>query len=351
MTASATKIGQQAAMANRRLSPGVFALGLTAIFAAIILLARANAYTFPLPNEDDARFFFPSWYLAVHGTLRTPILNAPDGIFWVPHGFYVFLSIFLRIFGPTFQVAHWVSQIATATAIVLVVTAFARLCGSRAFALLCGTLLVSPGVIFSANTVRMEPLILLLVGCGLLLHTYERRVAAAAVFFLGVVVHPALLIGAMLYAAGVVLADVALPLIHKTGLPPLKGRVLTWLVVLAVGVAIGLESVYIFHHLALFHQHMALQIARKAGRKPVTLLVSKRGLLLLVELVIVAVFAVLAYRRRQTDFVRELLPVFLLAVGLSFYATFGREMPYNVYSYCLVPAMFFCLAYRMFPPR
>jgi hypothetical protein len=46
-------------------------------------------------------------------------------------------------------------------------------------------------------------------------------------------------------------------------------------------------------------------------------------------------------------FVRELLPLFLLALGLSAYATLGREIPYNVYSYAVIPATFFCLTYRV----
>jgi hypothetical protein len=46
-------------------------------------------------------------------------------------------------------------------------------------------------------------------------------------------------------------------------------------------------------------------------------------------------------------FVRELLPVFLMALGLSTYATFGREIPYNVYSYAVVPATLCCLTYRL----
>ena len=330
-------------------SPPFFGLGLSLIFAAIVLIARANTFTFPLANEDDARFFFPSWNLALYGTLRTPILNAPYGIFWVPHGFYVWLAFFLRIFGPTVEVAHRVCQLATALAAVLIVVAYARLCGSRTFALLCGLLLVSPGVIFAANTIRMESLILLLVGTGLLLHTYDRRIAAAAIFFLGVVVHPALLIGATLYAVSIFCADVALPFFTKSAFPKAKGPLLTILIVAAVAIAIGIESLYIFHHLALFHQHMAIQIARKAARKPITLLLSKRGLLLLVELIFTSGLAVFVYRRRHgwRMFIQKILPVFLLALGLSAYATFGREIPYNVYAYCVVPATFFCLTYRV----
>jgi hypothetical protein len=328
-------------------SSSFFSLGLLFIFCAILVLARANSLTFPLPNEDDARFFFPSWNLALHSTLDVPILNAPNGIFWTPHGFFVWLAIFLRLFGSTVEVAHWICQLTTAAASVLIVIAYARLCGSRAFALLCGLLLVSPGVVFAANTIRMESLILLLVGTGLLLHTYDRRIAAAAVFFLGIVVHPALLIGATLYALGIFCADVLFPLFWKSGIPRVNGKILTTLIVAAVAIAIALECVYIFHHLALFHEHMALQIERKAGRKASEMLISKRAFLLLVEFVVTAVITANVYLRRQgwRLFVSQLLPVFLLAIGLSVYATLGREIPYNVYSYCVVPATFFCLAY------
>ena len=57
----------------------------------------------------------------------------------------------------------------------------------------------------------MESLMLLIFATGLLLHSYERRLAAAAMFFLGVVVHPALLLGATLYAMGIFGADLVLP--------------------------------------------------------------------------------------------------------------------------------------------
>src|SRR5258708_36217433 len=129
----------------RTVSPMLFGLGLSLIFFAIVLLARANVYALPLPKEDDASFFVPPWNLVVHGTLRVPLLNAPDGIFWMPHGSYVWQALFLRIFGPTIEVARTVCQLTTASAAVLLVWAYVRLCGSRSFALLCGALLVSLG--------------------------------------------------------------------------------------------------------------------------------------------------------------------------------------------------------------
>lgn len=324
-------------------SPIVFSLLLASIFFAILAVARANVLTFPLPNEDDASFFFPAWNLVVHGTLRVPLLNAPDGIFWVPDGFYLWLFLFLRIFAPTLEVARTVCQLTTAAAAVLLVVAYARICGSRGYALLCGLLLVSPGVIFAANTVRMESLMLLLLAAGLLLHSYERRLAAAAVFTLAVVVHPALGLGAALYAIGIFWAEVAVPRVR------LKGRILTMVIVSAVVSAITFQGVYVRHHLPTFHQHMAYQVARKANRSLAEMLLTKRGLLLICEAAFTSVVISYLYRHPQAwrIFVRELLPLFLLALGLSAYATLGREIPYNVYCYAVLPATFFCLTDRM----
>jgi hypothetical protein len=345
-------------------SPIFFGLSLLLLFVTIVLVARANVFTFPLPNEDDNSFFLPAWSLAVHGTLRSPVLNAPDGIFWMPHGLYVWLALFLRIFGPTIEVARTVCQLTTATAAVLLVMAYSRISGSRAFALLCAALLVSPGMIFTANIVRLESLMLLIFATAVLLHSYERRLAAAAMFFLGVVVHPALVLGASLYAVGIFGADVVLPWYSRSvlgagsmapdsssdqGPSSLGARILTLLIVASVAAAIALQSVYVFHHLQIFHQHMAFQIALKAGRDPLQNLLSGRGLLLLLEAVFTLGAVSVLYRHPHgwRVFVRELLPVFLVALGLSAYATFGREVPYNVYSYAVVPATFCCLTYRL----
>jgi hypothetical protein len=333
---------------SRISNPIIFVLLLASMFFTILALARVNALTFPLPNVDDASFFFPAWNLAVHGTLRVPLLNAPDGIFWVPDGFYLWLALFLRAFTPTVEVARAVCQLTTAAAAVLLVVAYARICRSRGYALLCGLMLVSPGVIFAADMVRMESLMLLLLATGLLLHSYERRLAAAAVFFLPVVVHPALVLGATLYALGIFGPEIALPM-HSSRPRATRGRILTLVIVSAVAGAIALESVYLLHHLPTLHQHMAYQITRKTNRSPVKMLLTKRGLLLFCEAVFTSGAIAYLYRHPLAwrIFLRELLPLFLLALGLSTYATLGREIPYNVYCYAVLPATFFCLTERM----
>ncbi len=314
------------------LSGPVFAGGgIAVIVLAILLAAHANALFYPLPNEDDARFFYPAWALAVRGTLAVPMLNAPDGIFWMPHGFYVWLAFWMRLFGPTMEVARAVCQATTAAAAAVLVTAFARLCRSRTFALLCGVLLVSPGVVFTANVVRMESLVFLLLALGLLLHTYELRLAAAAMLFLSVTVHPALGLGALLYAGAVV------------GAGKLRNEgMFSWIVIAAAVCAVLAEASYVAGHFALFHRHMAYQALRKGRHGTLRLLLSSRGVLLGAELAAAAGML----RAGGSGLRKELLPVMLLLLGLSTYAVLGREIPYNIYAYAVVPASFCCLLFR-----
>lgn len=128
----------------------------------------------------------------------------------------------------------------------------------------------------------------------------------------------------------------------------LRKRLTTILIVAAVAIAIGIESVYVLRHLTTFHQHMSWQVAHKAARSPIRTLLSKRGLFLILEMAFTAVaWGTFCQRRARHVFIRDLLPVFLLLLGLSAYSVFGREVPYNVYTYALIPATFGCLAYRL----
>jgi hypothetical protein len=326
----------------------LFAAALAGLFCAILLLARSTALTFPLPNEDDARFFLPSWELAVHGDLRPLILNAAQGLYWVPHGFYVFLAIFLHLFGPTVSVARTVMQVTTALAAVILTFGHARLCGSRGFAALSSILLLSPSVIFAANTIRMESLVFLLYALAVLLHAYEARLAAASLLALSVLVHPALALGTILYAGSVAVGAFFYPDAEAGTQPRLRIRQWEWAVLaLAAALIVG-ESIVILGHLHLFRLHMAYQARRKSHRSLITLLFRLRGLFLVGESVL---FALMVLSIRHTNavrpFVREILPLALAVLSLQAYAASGAETSYNVYSFAIVPATFFCLLYRL----
>jgi hypothetical protein len=311
-----------------------------ALFIAILWMARATALTFPVPNEDEATFFLPSWNLAVHGSWNPEILNAPNGIYWIPHGYYIWLALFLRIFGPTIEVARTVGQITTAAAAVILFLALKRICGSIFFGGMCALLLVSPSVILAANEIRMESLIFLFYAVAILLHSYRRYLHASAVLILSVLVHPALLVSAALY----LIAAIGLCYTQRHNVrwfSPLNG-----IVILAVLVAIGAEATLIVHHMELFRQHMALQVHRKTQLGLISLLLQRRGLFLLAETIILMTLFLTAHRAQvMGKFLVKLVPVALIALGLQTYSAFGNEMPYTIYSYALVPATLFSVAY------
>ena len=102
-------------------------------------------------------------------------------------------------------------------------------------------------------------------------------------------------------------------------------------------------------HYSVFHSHMAYQTQRKLGRSIVRLLLGKpQGIILLVESIFVAWLVYLAktQERYMRSFCRELLPVLLLAFGLSLYGVLGAEFQYDIYCLSFVPAIFIAIAYR-----
>lgn len=318
---------------------------LAVVFISILMLARANYGTFPFANEDEATFFIPAWNLAVFGNLQPLALNAPNGIYWVPHGFYLWLALFLRLFGATRGVAVAVCQATTATATVLLLSALARVAQSRWFASVCAVVLVSPATIFAANTIRMESLVLLLYAAAAWLHSRHRNAAAIGVLALSLLVHPAL----GLSLSGYLLSLLALAGLRRSGsaLSPKPAVVLSSLILLLlVLLAFAAEARLVIPHWHLFHEQMAYQAQRKAARSLADILLHRRGLLLLGETAALAALSFAAIRARAgARFLRDIAPLALLALGLQAFAAVGYELPYAVYSYAFVPATLLCAAY------
>jgi hypothetical protein len=315
---------------------------LLATFFAIFFLARANQLTFTLPNEDDATFFLPAWNFAVHGDFRLLVLNAPDGIYWVPHAFYLWNALFFRLFGPTMETARTLSQVTTALAAAILVAASARISRSRWIATLCALILVSPATIYTANAVRMESLIFLLYALTILLHIRGRYLPAISLLAFSLLVHPALSISLSLYLAGLVALRWAMPGTQLFSANDSKAtRIVEITILLLVVAAIAAEAVLVLQHLELFHKHMAYQAQRKAGRSLFTIITDRRGLFLCAETLCVAIAGYSLRRRSAKLFgiaLRDTGCVAFIALGLQAYAAIGFEGPYIVYSYAIVPA-------------
>ncbi|HEY5172013.1 MAG TPA: hypothetical protein VIK54_09830, partial [Acidimicrobiia bacterium] len=80
--------------------------------AIALLLHIRFGLGYPLPTNDEARFLVPAWALAHKHSFNVPLANAPHGIFWVPHGFYVIHALLGFPFSWTLTHARWVSFVA-----------------------------------------------------------------------------------------------------------------------------------------------------------------------------------------------------------------------------------------------
>lgn len=328
-----------------RQSDLIFGVFLAMMFVAVLILAKTNYGTFPLANEDDASFYIPAWNLTVFGDLKPAALNAPDGIYWVPHGFYLWIAVFLRLIGTHEGVAIAAGATSVAAEVVLLLSGLARVAKSRSFAAACAILLVSPAAIFAANSIRMESLIVLLFAASVWLHTRGRFAAAMGLLSLSLLVHPALSFSIALYLFVLIILAVS----HQSGSGrPRTGYVVAGnlIVVAIVALAYIAEARLIAAHWQLFRAQMMFQAQRKQGRTIADILLHRRGLLLIAETFIIGALGVAASSAAVgRRFLREIAPVGLMALGLQAYAAIGFEMPYAVYSYSVVPATILCVAY------
>ena len=286
----------------------VAALGIAFVAVAAWLHLEAG-FSLPRPWPDESHFLAPALQLARHGTLDVPSLNAPDGIFWLPHGYYVLLAPLLALPVPALDAARWLSF----ACVVAFAGCVAWVAGRRGVpALLAvalpGAWLLLPRVVMAADIARMEAPVLALAGAGLVLAERDRWPAAMGLGVLAGLVHP---IGAVVLAA---FGATALAAGRRRWRVTRTDAVVLVLVVLAAGAQVA----YFLAHWDLTREQLAFQLQRKA----------RRGIqpdLLRWSVGACGLMALAAARRRPV-----LLGLGLLAVGLLVIDVVGREQWYWV---------------------
>jgi hypothetical protein len=326
----------------------LFYVFVTMVFFAVLLISKYNQLTFPYPWNDEARFFLPSWAFSIDGSLKPAIVNARDGIFWVPHGYYVLFGVLLRVFGRTIEVARSITQILVATAISLAIVAHQRISRSYLAAICTAAILVTPPVILSANEVRMEGVIALFYSLSLLFSSADQEMLTFSCLLLSALFHPALTIAFVFYCASV-FAKFAFgkisPSVERLSAP----KICKYGFLSLVFAAIVLEGALVARHYETFQRHMAYQANRKLDRDLVQLLGKPQGIILLAEsLFVVCSFVLFRIGKISSrSFYRDLLPVMSLPLGLNLYAVLGGEFQYDIYCLSLAPATFVSIAYRV----
>lgn len=327
----------QATRDNRLYTCFAYFLGVVS-FAA----ARLNLNTYPLPWNDDAAFFLPAAWFADHGNFRPITLNAPSGDFWLPDGFAVILGTCLRIFGSRIEVAHLLCEILISLSVIWFALSARWITKSLVAAAVACLCLFTPGLLFAANMVRMEAVLIPIVVLAILCHCHGQYLAAGALLFGGILVHPIVGIAAAAYAVAILSNG------HLRRTLP-RSPWWAWVLGAAVIGAWVLEVVHYLAHSDVSSQHLAFQFARKHSR-------SVKRFFKLQGLVLYASAALLAYclqrRKLWSAWWRDgVIAIASASLLLMFSAVLGAELSYNVYSLSLGPAIVVCLLYRALTDR
>ena len=309
----------------------------------VFLIARQDRLTFPYPWNDEARFYLPSWTFAQTGSLSPVILNAPNGIYWMPDGFYLWMGAALALFGRSIAVARTVCELAVATSVSIFALSFKKLTRSAVMAAIFTLILISPPTIYAGNMVRMEAPLCLLFALALWSHIHRLYWAATAFLLLSVLFHPGFALALCTY-------PIALAATHYCSAEdssPHWKTVAEKIFFLVVVLAFMAEAARVAAHFHLFLQHMSYQTSRKLSINHWKQLAKPQGVLLSIELAAVLVWLRTTTRTLNSTERSLLTPIAAATLGIQCYAVFGGLAAYDVYSLSIAPALFFCLAYRV----
>lgn len=306
---------------RRRLPrPEVVAVGVlaAAVVAAVVLHLWAGD-RFPTPWLDEAHFLLPAARLAETGSLAVPELNAPEGIYWLPDGYYVVLAAAYLVLPDTIEVARGVSLLLVVTAAGGFFLAARRLdLPPVAAAVVIAAWLVSTHVVVAGNVARMEALVLAAAGLSLACVASQGWVMAVALAVLAPLVHPAGLAvtGAVLAAASV-------------GRGNLRPRfAVEWVVAAAALAGLAAEVVHVAGHWDVATDHIAFQLRRKR----IFPLAYRPDRILLAPFAAAGLGVVLARRRGLGARAPLRVALLTLALGFLVVGAAGHEMWYGVYS-------------------
>ncbi len=301
------------------------------ILAAVILIAGmiaalalhlAAGYNLPTAWDDESHFMIPARNMARGMGLVAPQLNAPQGIFWMPDGYYLLLGLVFAVLPPSLEVARWTSfALVIATAGALYFLSRRLNIAPVVSAGLVAVWLVTPRVVILGNLARMEAAVIALLALALLLAVSQRWLLAVVSAALMPLMHP---IGIPLF---VIFPAVAL--LFRQSIRP-RHR-LEWLLVMAVGLIWAAEIARFIVFGDVAQAQLAFQLERKGQSLiPLTIL---HLVLLLANLHGALIGWMMAGRRHGTHHRGQLAGLVFLAAGaLALVYPLGREDWYEVYT-------------------
>ena len=213
-------------------------------------------YTLPRPWPDESHFIAPALALVDGDGLSVPELNAPQGIFWMPSGYYVAQAPLLAVGLDPLAAGRLLSLLGVVAFAVALAAAAIRAGVTPVVAF--GAVLVwifMPRVVTIANIARMEGPVLALAGVALYGIAVDRWRLAVAAGWLAPLVHPIGLVVAIAVTAAAVVRT-----------PPRPWTRLERIALAVVGALWVAQVAYFLANADLAGAHLGFQFTRKAGR-------------------------------------------------------------------------------------
>jgi hypothetical protein len=148
-------------------------------------------FSFPVPWDDEAIFFFPAAAIAESGSIQSDSLNLERPVFYHPPGYPVALGLFLKLAPVSLDSARlfsWVLVMATYLCAIAVLSKFASWLFSLAAT---SAIFLSSHMTICGNIARPEALIIALAMAGFLALSRRRIWASMSFFCLASLIHPA----------------------------------------------------------------------------------------------------------------------------------------------------------------
>jgi hypothetical protein len=299
-----------------RVGPSLVALAAL----AALLLAHVTLNAFPIPWSDEVFFLIPAASLSSGHILSAAGQLNPQGIYWLPSGFYFVYSLTSSLLPlPILEAARLTSLLCTLLSAVFLGLIIRKcLGGTWSVVSIVSLWLLSPPTIMMANIARPEALISAVSFLGIFLAVSDRPVGAIACAIICVFIHP-LLAFPVLVAAALIALRTQRWNVHRFDLI---------LATAAIGMVI-FELVVFIEHFDRYILDLGFQLHRKSSRR-IHLFAVLFGMLSTISILISIVIRSRLNERlsRKIEFVSFALIPLGTGSTFAFVFFFGREMWY-----------------------
>jgi hypothetical protein len=212
----------------------LFAAWVIGLYTVALNLAD---FRYPDPGTDEASFLYPAYSFSQTGSFFSENINPDRTVMWMPPGHAVVYGTLFTFTGLSLEAARTLSAVLVLGAFCFLFLLAARYGYVPAVLLVVGLFFLNRYTIVTANTARMEALVLFVALGGFALLQRNGRYVALAMLALAPLIHP----NGMYFLAAGLLAHAVDIFRGRSPLAPARHE---WL---ALGGAFLLWAAYAFH--------------------------------------------------------------------------------------------------------